>query len=286
MSVALRQEAFQLSVAGSERLCVWRAPMRGNLRARIVHVPAFAEEMNKSRHLTAEAARRLAEQGFGVLQIDLLGCGDSTGDFGDASFEDWIGDIVAAIEWTVDVSDAPLWLWALRGGTPLAAEVAKADSAVKGMLLWQPVLSGRMHLTQFLRLKLVSDVLGSTRVEPGARDIRDTLRQGSSVEVAGYRISPRMAASIDRTEFECPATVDSIVWLEVASTAIPTLGPKSAATIDSLLARGIRVDARAVNGPAFWQTVEIEHAPALVDATVATMTEAFDHVRARDPVLP
>ena len=43
-------------------------------------VKAWAEEMNKARRMAALQARLLAENGYAVLQIDLHGCGDSSGD--------------------------------------------------------------------------------------------------------------------------------------------------------------------------------------------------------------
>ena len=52
----------------------------------VVHAPAFAEEMNKSRRMVALQARALAEDGLAVLLVDPLGCGDSPGDFGDATW--------------------------------------------------------------------------------------------------------------------------------------------------------------------------------------------------------
>jgi alpha/beta superfamily hydrolase len=43
----------------------------------------LAEELNKSRHVAAAQARAFAAAGYSVLQIDLYGCGDSSGDFGE-----------------------------------------------------------------------------------------------------------------------------------------------------------------------------------------------------------
>ena len=69
-------------------------------------------------------ARALAASGCEVLQIDLCGCGDSSGDFGDASWQDWLDDVVAAHAWLRAHSDAPLTLWGLRAGCLLAADAA------------------------------------------------------------------------------------------------------------------------------------------------------------------
>jgi len=61
-------------------------------RGAVVYVHPFGEELNKSRRMAALQARAMASAGYSVLQIDLLGCGDSTGDFGDATWEAWLAD--------------------------------------------------------------------------------------------------------------------------------------------------------------------------------------------------
>lgn len=283
--MSLRQEAFYLPVADGERLCIWRAPANGSLRGRIVHVPAFAEEMNKCRPMTALAARRLAAEGFGVLQIDLLGCGDSSGDFGDASWDAWIADILAAIAWTDGHGDAPLWLWALRGGAPLASAVTHANDQITSLLLWQPVLSGRTHLTQFLRMKLTADMLNDKSAGGGTQALRGQILQGMNVEVAGYRIPPALAAGMDGADIAFANTVDSVVWLEVGASANTPLRPASQAAVDALRNRGAYVTAETVTGASFWQTVETEVCPALIDATAVAMAKERDHVVSRDSLL-
>ena len=78
-------EAFFLAAdngRAGQRLCIHHPPRRGEpARGAVLHLHAFAEEMNKSRRMVALQARALAEAGFAVLQIDLHGCGDSGGDF-------------------------------------------------------------------------------------------------------------------------------------------------------------------------------------------------------------
>ena len=84
----------------------------------MLYLHPFAEEMNKSRRMAALACRALAEAGHAVLQIDLRGCGDSSADFGDASWGDWQDDVRLGLAW-LDAhtpADAPLWLWGLRAG--------------------------------------------------------------------------------------------------------------------------------------------------------------------------
>ena len=270
---------------GGRRLYVWRVPAEAReLRGVVVHVPAFAEEMNKSRRMTAWAARELAARGFGVLQIDLLGCGDSSGDFGDASWESWVDDVVAAVQWARSRCGGPLWLWGLRAGALLAATALPRVGLGTPLLLWHPVLSGKLYLTQFLRLKLAAEMLADAAQRSGTKALREQLSSGQAVEVAGYRLSPGVASGLEGAEFSVAnGYAGRIVWLEVGSAEPVSLSPAARARIDALRARGVRVDARALHGPGFWQSVEIEDCPELVDASLAAFQD--DRELAGNPVL-
>ncbi|HZL25229.1 MAG TPA: hydrolase 2, exosortase A system-associated [Acidobacteriaceae bacterium] len=282
--MAVRQEVFHLPAAQGVRLCLWREPSAGGMRGLVVHVPAFAEEMNKARPMTAWAGRDLAGRGFGTLQIDLLGCGDSSGDFGDASWEAWIDDIVAGIAWARLRTNAPLWLWGLRGGALLASAVTHAIAEPTSLLLWQPVLSGKAHLTQFLRLKLAADLLDGGAERGAMQRMREKLRAGDNIEIAGYRLSSDLARGLDGAAFDPAAMVRDVIWLEVGATADATPNPVAQAKIDALRARGCTVTFHAVAGPGFWHSVETERCAALIEATSETMAPA-SHDAARDPIL-
>src|SRR5688500_8337577 len=117
--------------------------------------------MNKARRMAALQARRLAAEGFAVLQIDLLGCGDSSGDFCEARWELWRRDVQAALAWMRQRFQVPLALWGLRLGAVLACDVAQREETVDRLLLWQPVTNGSQFLTQFLRLRLASEMLAA-----------------------------------------------------------------------------------------------------------------------------
>ena len=76
-------EAFFLDMEPGQRFCLFHPPA-GTCRGAALYVPPFGEEMNKSRRMAALQARALAAAGFGVLQLDLYGCGDSSGEFAEA----------------------------------------------------------------------------------------------------------------------------------------------------------------------------------------------------------
>ena len=109
--------------------------------------------------MTALAARKFAEQGYGVLQIDPIGCGDSSGDFGDATLTIWVENFLRAAEWIRGQCARNVWLWGLRAGALLVPPLLSRLGTDMRLLLWQPVVSGRQFLTQFLRLRLAAEML-------------------------------------------------------------------------------------------------------------------------------
>ena len=266
---AIRQEPLYLGAAAARRFCIWRSPAAAPPRAVVVHLPAFAEEMNKCRRMTALGARALARAGFAVLQIDLEGCGDSAGAFGDATWKSWTQDVEAAVDHACARVDAPLWLWATRAGALLLAPALACAPAPAGILLWQPVLAGRTHLAQFLRLRTTAEMMSDGSARASVAVLRDRLQAGETLEVAGYGLNPGLAAGLESAELALPpGKVSRVIWLEVSGADAPALAPASASRIDALQSSGIDIDARVVTGPAFWQSVEIEECPALVDASM------------------
>jgi uncharacterized protein len=233
-------------------------------RGWVVYVHPWAEEMNKARRMAAGQARRLADDGWAVLQIDLLGCGDSAGDFGDASWARWVADVRAAC--ALVPAGAALWLWGLRAGCLLATEAAAGLGRACRLLLWQPQTNGSQVLQQFLRLKAAGEMLagGGKGVVEG---LRAELRAGRAVEVAGYTVAPALAAGLEQARLVPPPGCLQVEWLEVASRADATWSPASTLAHQAWRAAGVPLRAQLVAGPAFWQTTEIEDAPALWQAT-------------------
>ena len=239
--------------------------------------------MNKSRRMAALQARELAQAGYAVLQLDLLGCGDSSGDFGDATWQDWVADVVQGCYWLssrnelrgVDPGQAPpLWLWGLRAGCILAAQAAHQLTMPCHFLFWQPPSAGKPLLQQFLRLKAAGDMLGGQ--SKGVMDgMRQQLAGGSSIEVAGYMLSAALALGLDQaTLLPPPAPAHQTLrleWLELSTREDANLSPASTKIVAQWQQAGIDARSHIVCGPAFWKTTEIEDAPALIAATVAAI---------------
>ena len=239
-----------------------------------MYVHPLAEEMNKSRRMAALQARAMADAGWSVLQVDLFGCGDSDGDFSEADWQQWLADISDAAAWLrLQTGHMPA-LWGLRAGCLLACEVAGGMDPAPDLLLWQPAISGRQTLQQFLRLKVASQLFkDSTPDRMSTKQLHDVLSRGDSVEVAGYALSSRLAMGLDASELKHPVVPARAAWLEVRSDAPAEIPPAASARIRAWRAAGHAVNARAVTGPAFWQTQEIAECPELIDATLALLAD-------------
>lgn len=272
---------------GAGRLFTLLYLPQGPVRGLVVHAHAFAEEMNKSRRMVALQARALSAAGHAVLVPDLSGCGDSEGDFSAATWDGWVEDLALACHWlrqqTRDAAPAegrphtagqggpPLTLWGHRAGALLATQVAARLGDVSHLLLWQPPSAGKAVLQQFLRLAAAGDLLAGQAVS-GTAAMRQRLIAGEAVEVAGYEVHPALALGLEAARLEPVAGVPRLTWLECSPREGATLAPAASATLAAWRSAGCEVQAHAVQGPAFWQTTEIEDAPALLQATLHALS--------------
>ncbi|HTT13485.1 MAG TPA: hydrolase 2, exosortase A system-associated [Burkholderiaceae bacterium] len=262
---------FEPAPAGS-RFVLTYLPS-GAERGTIVFAAPFAEEMNKSRRMVAQASRALAAAGWRVIECDLYGCGDSAGEFSEATWEQWVADLGRIVQAEAQPNRA-LWLWGLRAGALLLPPLLESHAAAN-VLLWQPALDGAQVLGQFLRMRTAASLLEAGN-SIDRRTLREQLARGESVEVAGYVLGAGLANGLALARLHLPPDFGgSIVWIDVAEDAA---SPQSVAA-EKLLASwhdaGHAVDFQRVAGPAFWQTVEIAEVPELSGRTVAALERAL-----------
>lgn len=199
-------------------MALWHAP-HGPVRGVVLYIHPFAEEMNKTRRMAALQARALAAVGFGVLQIDLKGCGDSSGEFGDARWYDWVADVHTGMRWLRQKSAAPLTLWGLRAGCLLAAEAAAQwTHDTCNFVFWQPTPNGAAVLRQFLRTAAAAAFL-----DGGGKGVVDGLRRqlaaDKAIEVGGYRVHPELACGLERAQLTLPSSAGRVAWFEISALA-------------------------------------------------------------------
>jgi exosortase A-associated hydrolase 2 len=272
-------------VAGeSQRLFLWHLPPESCAAspAVVIFVPPFAEEMNKSRRMVALQARLLADAGLAVLQVDLFGTGDSSGDFVDASWAIWIDDVAIACDVALrrykdrwPTAAAPqVWLWGLRTGCLLASAAASRIGLPVNFLFWQATVSGKAALQQFLRLKLAAS-LGQGDTKGLVENLRSEIADGRAVNIAGYELPAALALGLEAARLSPPAQGGRLLWLELSLQASGTMMPVSQTAVAQWRDAGHSVDTAVVPGPSFWSTVEIEEAPALLVASTEMLCQAL-----------
>ncbi|MBL8326211.1 MAG: hydrolase 2, exosortase A system-associated [Rubrivivax sp.] len=252
---------------GGRRLLVVHEP-GGVPRGVVVGVAAFAEEMNKGRRTASLAARAMARAGLRVVQLDMAGCGDSSGDLVSATWQAWVDDLLDTAQWAASQApaEAPLILWGIRAGCLVASQAQAQLGSRAHLMLWQPQSSGKLVLQQFLRLKMAGQLQ-----QGAAKGVTDsllaTLAAGGAVEVAGYALGPGVTDGLAAAQLRPPAHGTRVSWLEVSAQTPPELLPASQTIVQKWRDGGVEVRAAAVGGPLFWQSQDIEEAPALVELT-------------------
>ena len=280
---APRAQPFFLPAAGGQRFCLFYppSPAAGACRGAVLYLHPFGDEMNKARRMAALQARALAAAGYGVLQIDLHGCGDSSGEFGDATWDSWKADVALGCAWLRDKLGQPVTLWGLRLGALLALDHARtAAEAPARLLLWQPVTGGAAFLTQILRLRVANEMFGdkdegkdaNKEKSGGTKALREALRGGETLEVAGYDITPSMADSLDALDAsKMIVTACPVDWIEVVAAPERPLNVAATRLADAWRAAGVALQVELVACLPFWATQEISECQPMIDATSARL---------------
>jgi exosortase A-associated hydrolase 2 len=261
---------FIAGPSGALAVVSWRARREAAPTFVVLHLPAFADEMNKSRRMVARQACAIAEMGGAAFVLDPYGTGDSEGDFGDATWRGWQDDVQAAWLWVrAGIGEhVPALLWGSRLGALLAVEAVRTGTvAPSALLLWQPIAAGRRFIDGLLR---IAELAGSTGAREGSARaaLRDRLDGGQRIEVAGYSLSPDLVSGIDALELSTvPVLPCPVTWREIVAVGEPAVSPWATAVADRWLSAGGMVDLGAVSGPSFWASAEIEEAPALLSST-------------------
>lgn len=238
-------------------------------RRPVLYLPPFAEEMNRTRRMAALAARELAANGHSTLFVDATGTGDSSGDFGSATWDIWIEDFTFAARWLAQKKGAEPVLLAARAGALLAPALLSSGAVAGDLLaLWQPVLSGKQFLTQFLRLRVAAEMSSGGAQEGGTRALREQLGRGEGVEIAGYELNAGLALGLEAAALGAAdlSRVRQLAWFETgASTA--SLLPASSRVLEAVRGGGAAVTAAAFAEPPYWTTPETSVAPGVIAAT-------------------
>lgn len=274
--IAVVVEPFFFDAPGGRVFAVHHRPSdAARIRGNVLCVPPFNEEMNRCRSMMTLQAQALAALGFGTLVVDLHGTGDSEGEYRDARWEIWLDDIRAMRRWLVMQPGGLSAIWGIRLGAVLAAQVhAELGESGIALVLWQPVLAGNVHLTQFLRVRMAAQLDRPDLPKETTASLRQQLAMGQAVEVAGYEIHPELAKAIDGARLIANKLANGthVLWLENASQDQAEILPISKNALPAWETAGVAIDAGTYAGPAFWQVHERVTAPAIIERTSAWLS--------------
>jgi exosortase A-associated hydrolase 2 len=239
----------------------------------VLVVPPFGEEMNKSRRMIAETSQRLCEAGLAVALPDLFGTGDSEGEFRDATIERWIEDLAVASRHAEARGRPVRAVLAVRLGCALAVAAARAGAvpAVSASVWWQPVLDGKRHLAQFLRLRVAA---GSMRGDdPETVDgLRSRSAAGETIAVAGYELSPALVRGLESLGTDAlPSQAGTLHWLEFVRDAEAAPPLPATRFVERARANGASAALTTLAAEPFWASAETVRVPKAIEWTSAIL---------------
>ncbi len=226
------------------------------------------------------AAEALAERGVSSTVFDLLGTGDSSADFSDATVSAWIADGQRILE-AVQSTGEPVVLVGCRLGAALATK-ASMSLERRAVLFagWAPLLQGKQQLNGMLRAAKIARMN-----RPDALDPKMLWAAGEVAWLAGYPISPVLAEQLGLLDASGAPRAERARLFELRSVEGDAAVPASDALrrrASDWAQQGVPTEAMALRGTAFWNVADLVDVPQLIKATVDEVEYAIDGMGACD----
>ena len=127
----------------------FHAPDNESARAAVLICPPVGHEYHESYSTLRLLAEKLVDQGICSLRMDYDGVGDSAGDYRDPErAQAWSASVDAGLATLRRAGATSVVLIGMRLGALLAGLAAARDGSVDGVVLWDPVASGRGYLLE------------------------------------------------------------------------------------------------------------------------------------------
>jgi uncharacterized protein len=186
----VNETPFMLKREAVALFAVSHAPVGERTGDVFVFVHPLAEEKLWTHRALVVFARRLAASGHAVLRFDLMGNGDSDGDFSQCSVESAITDIRCAVAQAKRLWSVPrVHLLGLRFGATLAALTAERHDDIERLILWAPIVDGERYMQELLRSNLATQTAVYKEVRHDRVELVSQMRDGATVNVDGYAMA-------------------------------------------------------------------------------------------------
>ncbi|MGV8094279.1 MAG: hypothetical protein AB2L24_20665 [Mangrovibacterium sp.] len=186
----------------------------------------FAEEKKSSQRMLVDLARTLAESGIPILLFDYLACGDSEGEFKEATITTWIQNTWDAVNLLKTRSTVEkVGLIGLRLGCYMALSVLKECENSSATVLIEPVLDPGTYFKHALRQKLMKELITDGKTSSRRDELINQLTASESIDFDGYEISPLFYADLQRQKDLTPTLKDHGIHtliIHVTPTGKPT----------------------------------------------------------------
>lgn len=122
--------------------------------------PSIADESLRCHRTISVLQRKIADLGCCVFKFDYYGCGDSLGEYEDASIMQWMHDIESSVaEFGKRASFKRLVIIGLRIGATFAYRYALSKH-FDSLILIAPVLNGKTYLMDLRRQHKIESITG------------------------------------------------------------------------------------------------------------------------------
>ena len=186
---------------GQEQLYFVLHPTLLPLRSRVILAGPFASERPHRYISWVRWARFLASHGYEVMRFDYRGVGESTGQFENFGFRNWLDDLDFCANWlNKHAPSAPLVIHGLGMGALLGQRLFEQGTG-NALLSWLPPKSAREMLYEQLKIKLANNfILPSNERKTRDQFVAD-LENGIVVEVEGHNWTQQLWTESAEFEF-------------------------------------------------------------------------------------
>lgn len=228
---------------------------RRELGAVIVH--PLMEERQDAHPFLRNIAISLQHKGFASIRVDLWGCGDSEGEWSEATVEGWIDDVVhAAAHLRREAGVSRVVLVGLRYGAALAT-LAAARAEAAGLALIAPVLRGREYVLEVLRAYIAAEMVLNKKAGVSREGLMQRLDEGRSVNLFGYDFTPAQRdgilandAAAALAQIDVPTLVVDVARTETARENSEVLAARTALGERATVVRAVEAQPLHLEGKA------------------------------------
>jgi pimeloyl-ACP methyl ester carboxylesterase len=169
VELGIREEFLTPGIGGARTVAVLSTPLQGTPTIGWVICHSFALEQVDLQPLEARLARALAAAGFAVVRFHGQGYGDSQLGADHITLGSHLGEAAQVAELLVERTGVDrIGFMGARFGGMIAALVADPLGAA-GLILWEPVVKGRVYMKGLALLSAMTELLTNGRSDSAGR---------------------------------------------------------------------------------------------------------------------